>query len=94
MTAALAKVAVDQLTYGPVCNLVFMTYTTLVIAKGTVGELAGRVRRDYLAVQRNGWRVWPLAGLINYRFVPLEYRVLFMNMVALLWTTYLNVKAA
>jgi peroxisomal membrane protein 2 len=29
--------------------------------------------------------VWPLAGLINYRYIPLQYRVLFINLVALCW---------
>jgi hypothetical protein len=30
-------------------------------------------------------QVWPLAGLINYRYIPLQYRVLFINLVALCW---------
>jgi peroxisomal membrane protein 2 len=86
----LKKVALDQFTYGPVCNLVFMAYTTLFVAGSGVSELGRRVRRDFAGVQRNGWRVWPLASAINLRFVPLEYRVLFANLVALVWTTYLN----
>jgi len=85
---ALAKVAVDQLTYGPLCNLVFMAYTS-----PDKGRVAARLRRDFAGVQLRGWRVWPLAGLLNYRFVPLEHRVLFVNVVALGWSTYLNVKA-
>jgi peroxisomal membrane protein 2 len=80
---AARKVAVDQLTYGPLCNLVFMLYTSS----------SWPAPGAFLQVQRNGWRVWPLASLVNYRFVPLELRVLFVNLVALGWTTYLNVKA-
>lgn len=52
-----------------------------------------RVVRDYPSVQLQGWRLWPAAGLLNYRFVPLEYRVLFINLVALCWSTFLNVRA-
>lgn len=44
-----------------------------------------RLARDYPGVQRNGWRVWPLASFLNYRFVPLQLRVLFVNLVALCW---------
>jgi peroxisomal membrane protein 2 len=91
--ALLKKVALDQFTYGPACNLVFMAYTTLVVAGAGLGELGVKVRRDFAAVQRNGWRVWPLCSAISYRFVPLEYRVLFANVVALGWTTYLNLNA-
>jgi hypothetical protein len=46
-------------------------------------------RRDYPKVQMNGWRLWPLAALINYKFIPLQFRVLFVNMVALFWGTFL-----
>lgn len=88
--ALLKKVALDQLTYGPACNLVFMAYTTLFVARSGPSVLGRRLRRDFVHVQRNGWRVWPLASAVNLRFVPLEYRVLFANVVALAWTTYLN----
>lgn len=30
-------------------------------------------------------QVWPLATLINYKFVPVHLRPVFMNLVALLW---------
>ena len=30
-------------------------------------------------------QLWPLASLINYRFVPVKLRVLFVNCVAFLW---------
>ena len=31
-------------------------------------------------------QVWPLAALINYKFVPLQFRVLFINFVAMFWS--------
>lgn len=30
-------------------------------------------------------QVWSVVSLINYRFVPLQFRVLFANIVALFW---------
>ncbi len=30
-------------------------------------------------------QLWPLASLVNYRFVPVKLRVLFVNCVAFLW---------
>lgn len=30
-------------------------------------------------------QLWPLASFINYRFVPLRLRVLFVNVVAFFW---------
>ena len=36
------------------------------------------------------WKLWPPANFINFRFVPLNYRVLFTNMVAVIWNIYLS----
>jgi hypothetical protein len=30
-------------------------------------------------------QVWVPVGLINYRYVPLQFRVLFANIIALFW---------
>lgn len=35
------------------------------------------------------WKVWPVANLINFAFVPPPLRVLFMNIVGLGWNIYL-----
>lgn len=40
---------------------------------------------DFSGVQKNGWRLWPLASWITYQFVPLRLRVLFVNVVAFFW---------
>ena len=45
---------------------------------------------QYLLVMRANWLVWPLPSLVNLAFVPLRYRVLFMNAVAVVWKTILS----
>lgn len=35
-------------------------------------------------------QVWTVAQAVNFQVVPLEYRVLFGNMVALWWNIYLS----
>jgi hypothetical protein len=41
------------------------------------------------AVQTN-WYLWIPAQLINFGLVPMQFRVLFSNVVALFWNTYLS----
>ena len=48
-----------------------------------------KLRADFRGVQARGWRVWPLASYLNQEFVPLKLRVLWLNVVALGWTTFL-----
>ncbi|XP_075234991.1 mitochondrial inner membrane protein Mpv17-like [Lycorma delicatula] len=34
--------------------------------------------------------VWPLVQLINFYFVPINYRIIFLQSIALLWNTYIS----
>lgn len=83
------KVALDQLLYGPVCNVLMMSYISMVVDGRSAQFTRNKLQRDYPGVQVNGWKLWPLASLVNYRFVPLKLRVLFVNIVALFWSTFL-----
>lgn len=85
----LKKVMIDQLTYGPVCNVLLMSYLTCVVQGCSVQDLKHKLVRDFARVQSQGWKLWPAAGLVNYRYVPLNYRVLFVNLVALCWSSFL-----
>eukprot|EP00879_Flechtneria_rotunda_P018595 GHRR01019512.1.p1 GENE.GHRR01019512.1~~GHRR01019512.1.p1 ORF type:complete len:199 (+),score=46.06 GHRR01019512.1:792-1388(+) len=82
---ALQKVILDQLTFGPIYNLCFMAYTAMVVNGMPPAAFQTKVVKDYPGLQMNGWKVWSLVGLVNYRFVPLQLRVLFANVVALFW---------
>ncbi|XP_077528782.1 mitochondrial inner membrane protein Mpv17-like isoform X2 [Haemaphysalis longicornis] len=86
------KVLLDQGVFTPVFIPSFLT---------TLGALQGRswegikdmVRTDYLPILKANYMLWPAAQLINFRFVPLAYRVPFASCVALVWNTYLAWKA-
>ncbi len=30
-------------------------------------------------------QLWPVVGYVNYKFVPIQYRVLVINLAALFW---------
>jgi hypothetical protein len=32
-----------------------------------------------------GSQVWPPATLISYKLIPIDFRILFMNLVSLFW---------
>jgi len=36
------------------------------------------------------WQVWPIAQLVNFRYMPLPYRVPFQSCCGVFWTLYLS----
>jgi Mpv17 / PMP22 family len=64
-------------------------FTTSSAGKG-IKHLLHKVWSDYPTAQIHSWKLWPAAALFNYRYVPLNLRVLFINVIALGWTTFLN----
>lgn len=54
------------------------------------GKAAGSMVKNKLwGTMVTCWKIWPLANLINFAFVPAPLRVLFMNFVGLGWNIYL-----
>jgi peroxisomal membrane protein 2 len=97
-TAATAarKVLLDQLTFGPVSNIAFMTFFALAVAPASAAKgvgVARRVRDDLPRVQLLAWRFWPLVAAFNYQAVPPPLRPLAANVAGLVWSTFLAVSA-
>lgn len=72
----------------------FFTFATA-LSVGTggldAGKKAGSVLKTKIWSTMLGcWRVWPVANLINFAFVPANLRVLFMNVIGLGWNIYLS----
>ncbi len=86
---ALRKMLCDQLCFGPVGNVVFISFIGYAIQGLGVGGTVRKVREEYVATQMSGWLVWPLASVCNQYYVPIELRVGFLNVVAFFWSMYM-----
>lgn len=51
----------------------------------TLAETREKVSREFVGLILMQWRVWPLASLINFKFVPPQLRVLTLNVVGVGW---------
>lgn len=87
------KVALEQALSGPWNNLIYMLYFGLILEGRPWSFVKNKLKRDYVNVQLSSWKVWPLISLINYRYVPLEFRVLFHGLAAACWGVFLNLKS-
>jgi len=70
----------------------------LAIFIGSIGVMEGRTKNQiwdkyadmYTTALLTNWKVWPLAQLINFRFMPLPYRIPFQSVCGVFWTLYLS----
>lgn len=71
--------ALDQLLMAPAFLVVFFLVTKTL--EGHPEKLLEVLREKYLKTVLVGYILWPLAHIINFRFVPNDLRILYVNVV-------------
>ncbi|KAG7393401.1 hypothetical protein PHYPSEUDO_009605 [Phytophthora pseudosyringae] len=87
--AIVKKIAADQLLFSPPLSLAFFTYAGVSEGNTVRGSVETAVAKlpPTLAVN---WTVWPLVHVCTFGFVPLQYRILFINVVNIGWSAFLS----
>ncbi|XP_014279597.1 protein Mpv17 [Halyomorpha halys] len=81
------KITLDQLGMAPLMLGAFLTTITL-MEGGGYQDIHKRIKDDYFDILINNYKLWPAVQLITFS-LPCHYRVLFVQIVALGWNTYL-----
>jgi len=55
-----------------------------------VKSIKQKYRDLFIPVLKVNWQVWPAIQLVNFRFMPLAYRVPFQATCGVFWTLYLS----
>jgi len=91
--ALFKRVVADQLFMAPIGLAIFIS--TMAILEGLEWEeIEERYKRIYWPVLLINWQIWPILQLINFRYLPLRYRVPFSASLGVLWTVFLSFKNA
>lgn len=90
-TAVLKKVACDQLIFAPSFLALFIV-TLGAIQREDFDVIVYKFKRDYPDILLANYKLWPAVQLVNFYFVPLHYQVLVVQIVAILWNSYLSWK--
>jgi len=85
-TTIAARVLADQ---------VFFASTNLAVFLSSMAYMEGsdpkaKLQSTYVEVLKKNWMIWPGVQAINFKLVPLEHRVLVVNVVSLGWNCYLS----
>ncbi|KAL1740556.1 hypothetical protein HDZ31DRAFT_47264 [Schizophyllum fasciatum] len=83
------RVACDQVVMAPIGLVAFLGGMS--IMEGcSPAHIKEKFSDLYKPLLITNWQVWPLAQVINFRFMPIAYRVPFQSTCGLFWTLYLS----
>ncbi|KAG3110160.1 hypothetical protein PI124_g11313 [Phytophthora idaei] len=83
------KMLLDAVVFAPSINTLFFTSTQMMKGRSFGHGVEFAVDRLPQTLKAN-YMIWPLANIVNYSYVPLQYRILFINCANLVWTTVLS----
>ncbi|KAI1901019.1 hypothetical protein AGOR_G00055840 [Albula goreensis] len=84
----LKRLLLDRLIFAPAFLLLFFFIMNILEGR-TFSAFQGKVRAGYWPALKMNWKVWTPFQFININYVPVQFRVLFANLVALFWYAYL-----
>ncbi|RIA94110.1 hypothetical protein C1645_873642 [Glomus cerebriforme] len=86
----LTRVSLDQTLFAPCFITTFFVCQALLEGQEK-SQIFEKLKDVFVPTLINNYKLWPTVQLINFHFVPLNYRTLVVNCVALGWNTYLSV---
>lgn len=88
--ALLVKIALDQTLFSAYLNTVYCA--SLELMKRSDRKSAWlRIKGSLLPSLQAGWKFWPLVHVLTYSVVPLHLRVLWVDLVEIVWVAVLSV---
>ncbi|WVQ77499.1 hypothetical protein IAR50_007185 [Cryptococcus sp. DSM 104548] len=84
------RVMADQMVMAPVGLFLFVGSMGIMEGQSRA-ELSQKFRDIYWVALIADWAVWPMIQTINFKFMPLPYRVPFQSTCGIAWTVYLSI---
>ncbi|CAN6652110.1 protein Sym1p [Trichomonascus vanleenenianus] len=87
------RATVDQLVFAPLGIPLYFTCIGIMEGRSAEGVVE-HVKANWLSTLLVNWTVWPAFQLLNFTYVPLNYRLLAVNLVSIAWNAFLSLKNA
>ncbi|XP_059404578.1 peroxisomal membrane protein 2-like [Carassius carassius] len=82
------RLLLERLIFAPAFLLLFYVVMNALEGK-TLTDVQNKLKTSYWPAMKMNWKVWTPFQFININYVPVQFRVLFANLVALFWYAYL-----
>ena len=86
--AIVLKIFLDQALFAPVFLVIF--WFVLKLFEGRPTEAYEQIVTKMYPTLLVSYTLWPIAHVVNFRFIPGPLRLLYINIVTVFWTTYLS----
>lgn len=83
------KMIPDQLLFAPCVTAAFFCINNK-FAGGSFEDLKEKLKERYVETLLTSYKLWPAVQIVNFTIVPFQYRVGVVQLVAVLWNTYLS----
>ncbi|KAH9824216.1 hypothetical protein DFH28DRAFT_238384 [Melampsora americana] len=83
------RLILDQLVMAPLFVFVFISFTGWLEGL-SMTEIKLRLDDLYWHILTANWKIWPLIQIINFNFMPLQYRVPWQSSCGIVWTVFLS----
>ncbi|XP_012674739.2 protein Mpv17 [Clupea harengus] len=91
-SVALKKMVLDQVGFAP-CFLGAFLGISGTLNGLTLEQNVAKLKRDYGDALIANYYLWPPVQIANFYFVPLHHRLAVVQIVAVIWNSYLSWKA-
>lgn len=89
----LPKILVDQAVWGPIWNNTYILLLGMMQLR-PVQDVTREMKETTLPLLVSGLKLWPLAHCVTYGLLPVENRLLWVDLVEILWVSILASTAA
>ncbi|KAH8289178.1 hypothetical protein KR054_001348, partial [Drosophila jambulina] len=89
MQRGIRKMLTDQLLFAPPFTLTMICLVPLINGESPE-QIRSRIQQSYFTILGRNYMLWPLAQVINFSYIPLAYQVLYVQVIAVIWNSYLS----
>ncbi|KAL0037064.1 hypothetical protein WJX77_011353 [Trebouxia sp. C0004] len=86
--AVISKMLCDQVLWAPFFSCVF--FAVIKTLEGTPALIIPTIKAKLVKTLLANYAMWPLAHIINFKFIPSSQRILYINCVQVIWSAYLS----
>ncbi|CAI5455735.1 unnamed protein product [Caenorhabditis angaria] len=83
------RVMIDQLCFSPVFNAA-MLFNLRFLQFQSAEKSIEMLKEDWFNIWTSSLKVWPTVALINFYFMPIQYRITINQIVSFFWNSYLS----